>query len=209
MFLTFYDEFVSYRDNLKAKKERTEFEGHVLSCVNLLLSTLATDYKSTLNKLANFKAHAEITFDLLYALLVPCTILVTSCAVTGNPRLFRLVNSQRVMVDGKSAYTLICESYDALAGMQTQKTMVGKTQTSFLINWFRGTVDIRTLDAYPIQFHPEAEKLKGRMLERGRKWMGLRGVHHKQFDGIAAARLMGKVVKQSVSSPSVTNHFFH
>jgi hypothetical protein len=199
MFLTFYDDFVAYRDKLSSQKERSEYDSHVLSCVSLLLSTLATDYRATLTKLANFKAHAEITFELLYAILVPRTILVTSCAVTGNPRLFRLLTSQRVTLDGKFAYQLTCENYDMVDSMQTNNTILGRTQTSFLICSFKGTIDIRTLDAYPMKFHPDVEGLKARMQERGKKWKDLKGVHHKQFNGIAASRSMGRVVKQSVS----------
>jgi hypothetical protein len=39
--------------------------------------------------------HNEITFDLLYTILVPCTLIVARCAVTGLERLFHKMKHNR------------------------------------------------------------------------------------------------------------------
>ncbi|KAF8060706.1 P-loop containing nucleoside triphosphate hydrolase protein [Lyophyllum atratum] len=199
MFITFFDNFVEYRDTLADKKQKTERETHVLSSVNLLLSTLSTDYRTTLTTIDRFKAHGEITFDLLYALLVPRTVFVASCAVTGNPRLFNLVSFLRTLVDGKLAYQLSCESYDLVDSHTQKKANVGKVHTMILLHSFKGTAKIQDLDAYPLKYHPEPEKLRAALLQRGKKWMGMIGVHHMQYDGIAALKRGDKIAKHNVT----------
>ncbi|KAF9012833.1 hypothetical protein BDZ89DRAFT_476607, partial [Hymenopellis radicata] len=90
-FLTFLDEFAEYRDGLAAKKQvKDSLDAYVHSSVSLLLNTLNTDYANTIRTINRLKSHGEITYDLLYAILVPRSLIVTHCAITGAPRLFKL-----------------------------------------------------------------------------------------------------------------------
>lgn len=200
MFITFFDNFVEYRDGLAEKKQKSEREAHILASVNLLLSTIATDYRTTLATIDRMKALGEIKFDLLYALLVPRSIFVANCAITGKPRLFKLMSVLRTNVDGKSAYQLYCESFDLVDRVTQGAAGVGKVQTTILIHSFKGTMKIQDLDVYPLKYHPEPEKLRAALLQRGKKWMGLIGVHHMQYSGIAAVKSQsGKLMKHNVS----------
>jgi hypothetical protein len=63
---------------------------------------------------------------------------------------------------------------------------------------FKGTVRITTLDAYPIQFHSTPNQLRQSLMERGRKWLSLTGVQHKQYKGIAALQAGDKITKHNV-----------
>ncbi|KAF8911924.1 P-loop containing nucleoside triphosphate hydrolase protein [Mucidula mucida] len=177
-FLTFLDEFAEYRDGLTAKKQaKNTLDAYVHSSVSLLLNTLNADYANTIRTINRLKSHGEITYDLLYAILVPRSLIVTSCAITGAPRLFKLESVQQTAVDGKRCYQLNCISMDLVDRPVTQSVGVAK-----------GTVKIDALDAYPIRFHRDAPKLRDAIKERGKKWVGLNGVHHKQFSGIAALK---------------------
>ncbi|KAJ7121717.1 P-loop containing nucleoside triphosphate hydrolase protein [Mycena epipterygia] len=62
----------------------------MLASVNVLLEFLAADYRSTIKTIERLTAQGEITFELLYATLVPRTLIVARCAVTGLERLFQL-----------------------------------------------------------------------------------------------------------------------
>lgn len=48
---------------------------------------------------------------------------------------------------------------------------------------FYGTAKISSLPHYPIKYHPQVDGIKARLIERGRKWCALQGVHHKYFKG--------------------------
>ncbi|PFH47284.1 hypothetical protein AMATHDRAFT_50422 [Amanita thiersii Skay4041] len=114
IFIIFYQNFVAYRDALTQKtvKKRSHLENYTLSSVSFLLDTIARDFKNTLTKLEKLTTHAEIIFDMLYAILIPRTILVAQCAATGLPRAFYLSSFKRITASGRKVYMLECESTD-------------------------------------------------------------------------------------------------
>jgi len=197
IFVTFHQEFLEYRDSL-AKKKQTDEYAHMLASVNLLTSTIASDYRLTLTTLDRLTAHGEITWDLLYAILIPRSILVARCSITGLPRLLKLTSWSRTTVDGKPMYRLVCESVDLVDRPMSHSVGIGRIATVVHLRPFRGTVKIDSLDAYPIKFHQDEAKLRKTIAERGKKWVGLIGVHHKQFDGIAALKCGDNLLRHNV-----------
>jgi hypothetical protein len=200
MFLTFMPEFEKYKQAILAKKQKSLADTHLHSSVNLLLSSLASDYRATLAKIQKLTSHSEITFDLLYAILVPRTLFVTKCAIMGSPRLFKLISVQRTAVNAQGAYKLTFESVDLVDKMEGMGLYdVGRVETMVLIRYFKGTVKIPSLDAYPLVFHPDEVALREAVLKRGKKWVSLIGVHHRQYAGTAAIRVgLERMVKQNV-----------
>ncbi|KAJ7911925.1 hypothetical protein B0H13DRAFT_2232606 [Mycena leptocephala] len=198
IFLTWLQSFTEYRDALAAKKRRTEQETHVLSSVNLLLSFLTTDYRNTIASIERLTSHGEITFDLLYAILVPRTLVVARCAVTGLERLFQLQSFTRTAVEGVPVYQLALEGVDLVDRPLTQTVKVGRVATCVYIPYFKGAVRIDSLDAFPLRFHANEKALREEVGRRGQKWVELIGVHHMQYSGIAALRVMGKLMRHNV-----------
>ncbi|TFK80871.1 P-loop containing nucleoside triphosphate hydrolase protein [Polyporus arcularius HHB13444] len=112
LLLAFFPQFEQYEKALRSKG-RTPEEEHVLATLTVLMDYLRKDYRSTLAKIASLKASGEITFDLLYAILVPRTILVTECPVTGEPRALQLLSASKYETSLCSLYVLLCESVDS------------------------------------------------------------------------------------------------
>ena len=173
-------------------------ETHTLASVNLLLSTIASDFRVTLSKIDRLIGHGEINFDTLFAILVPRTIMVGRCAITGLPRLFELASWTRMTVEGKPVFQLNLESIDLVDRPVTQSVVVARVQTTVLIRSIKGTIKINTMDVYPIQFHPDINGLKESIRTRAKKWVDLIGMHHKQYEDIAAIKYGEKVVKHNV-----------
>lgn len=206
IFITFYPSFLEYASELSAKKRPTEQETHVLNSVNLLTSTIASDYKMTLAKIQRLSSHGEITFELLYAILVPRSLMVAKCAITGLPRLFQLASWTRLAVEGKPMYQLNLESIDLVDRPLTKGVVVGKVQTTVYLKAFRGTTNIESLDAYPLKFHSDEAGVKEAVMRRGKKWVSLIGMHHMQYDGIAALKCGDKLLRHNVRS-SLVQHW--
>ena len=80
----------------------------------------------------------------------------------------------------------------------THRVVVGKVQTVVYLRRMPGTVKIDSLDAYSIKFHPDEKGLRETIAKRGKKWVNLIGVHHKQFDGIAAVKCSDKLLRHNV-----------
>ncbi|KAK1232480.1 hypothetical protein PQX77_004382 [Marasmius sp. AFHP31] len=198
MFLTYLEEFTAYRDTLRAKK-RTAMENYILSSVELLLKFLHTDFQATIRRIESHKAHRETSFDLLYAILVPGTLLVAQCAVTGGPRLFKLNSWNRVVTPNCSFYQVNAESVDLLDQHITATVKPGKVQSTIVLPDFKGTIPMHELDAYPLKYHKDCHTIKERVLARGKGWVDLIGVHHKEFDGIGVFKNEhGKILRHVV-----------
>ncbi|KAJ7775948.1 hypothetical protein DFH07DRAFT_911992 [Mycena maculata] len=198
MFLTWLTNFAEYRDALAIQKRRSEQGTHVLASVNLLLDFLHQDYRTTIGTIERLTSHGEITFDLLYAIYVPRTLVVARCAVTGQERLFELQYFMRTTVDGCPVYQLTLEGIDLVDRPLTQSVTVGRVSTSVFIPYFKGATRIDSLDAFPLKFHSAGPQLRESIVRRGKKWVDLIGVHHMQYSGIAALKVMGKLMRHSV-----------
>ena len=218
--------------------------------MRVLLDYFRKDYRATLAKIANLTSHGEITFELLYAILIPRTILITECPVTGEPRALQLLSATRLNPAPSAPYVLLCENVDsteegahpgrvrenatsASSGTRSghrhrraplrrgtamssrsgvgalpdgSKTTgpFGRVQSRIVLPMFKGTEKINSLEAFPIEYHHDPEGMRRALVERGRKWAGLRGIHHVHYSGTAALVIsaMGskKAIKYNVSA---------
>ena len=208
--------FDAYHAQLTHKPRRTHEETHTLAAVGVLLAYLRADYRAPLAAVARLAAHGEISADLLYALLVPRSVLVTTCRVTGAPRAVQLVHARRLVTPLGTMHELTCESVDAddhpapassASGEHQQQQQhveadeelrrtgrvrrFGRVVSRVVVPPFAGTVRICELDIYPLRFHPDAAALRASLLARGRKWAAYAGVHHLAYEGTAAVCLSG------------------
>ncbi|KAI0329767.1 P-loop containing nucleoside triphosphate hydrolase protein [Cubamyces sp. BRFM 1775] len=216
LLLTFFPQFEEYEKDLSAKKCSQE-DGYVLATVKVLLDYLRKDYHSTLAMISKLTERGEITFDLLYAIFIPRTTLVTKCPVTGATRALRLI-------DVEKHGSLLCQGYDSVEdvvhgrsannsaelndsapqsasadGGSPRKQFFALVQSTVFIKPFDGTRKINTLAAYPLQYHRAPDTLKKTLIERGREWASFEGVHHVHYRGTARAP-SGSSMKYNVDS---------
>lgn len=194
---------MKYAAALRGKDNITPAESKILASVEVLTSTIALDYGTILSDIQHLVSHGEITFDLLYAILIPQTTMVQRCDITGLPCLYQLISWTRHTDAGDAkSYRLVLESIDLVDHPTTRTIVVGKVQKSKSVTHIRGTFRISDMDIYPLQFHKDIEGLMEEVKQRGRKWVSLIGSHHKYFDGIAASigEAVGSAVQYNVRS---------
>lgn len=133
----------------------------------------------------------------------------------------RLVNAERFTNScGQQFYGLDCEGLEEMVNEDEDEdnsigwsdedlaartgARFGFVETRAVVNYFNGVEKISTLNAFPIQFHPDPEGLTAFLLARARKWASLSGIHHMHCRGMAGRwEWMGnnqKLCKYSVSS---------
>ena len=76
--------------------------------------------------------------------------------------------------------------------------MFGRVQSRIFVPHFKGTVKINSLEVYPIEHHANPGALEMALIERGKKWLALRGVHHMQYKGTATYSLSVGAQKTSI-----------
>ncbi len=193
--------------------------------LRILLEWIRSNYRQTLARISSLVSHGEITFDLLYAILLPGTIIVRRCPTTRETRAIRLSSAQKLVNScGQQFYALNCEGLEEMVDeVEDENTdnsigwsdddlaarsgaRFGFVGTRAVVNYFDGVEKINTLSAFPIQYHPDPEGLTALLLARARKWASMSGVHHMHCRGTAGRwEYVGnnqKLCKYSVSPPS-------
>ena len=151
-----------------------------------MIDFLETEYASTLHKIANLVDHGEITFDLLWAIFLPQSVVFTSCHTTSEPRALRLQGISRCTGLFETPYwSLTCQYLEANEKFPSVGQQFRLASMTLEIPQFDGVVKIAELSAYPIDWHPRVDEVRAQLIRRGRKWIELTGVHHKRYTGVA------------------------
>lgn len=221
--ITFFPKFEEYESAL-ATRTRTEEEERILASLRVLLDYMRKNYRQTLARISSLVSHGEITFDLLYAILVPGTIILNRCQITRETRALRLTTASKSITSSGQFYNLQCEALEEFledgGNDNEEPTEIGwgdKDDASNRKRWgwvsrtaqvwdFAGVEKINTLNAFPIQFHPDEATITSMLVARGRKWASLSGMHHVFYRGTAArwkwVSGSNKVFKYTVSNTS-------
>ncbi len=169
------------------------------------MAYLRKNYQNTLAQIDNLISHGEITFSLLYTILIPRTVFVTRCTKTGEPRALKLRSAALETSARGPYYALSCHSVegasmdddddddydddddgntDAGAERDSATLAFGLDQSWLSIPEFKGTRKISSLSAFPIQYHPDPQAIRDKLVRRGRKWAVLNGIHHVAYRGL-------------------------
>ncbi|KAI0767681.1 hypothetical protein C8Q74DRAFT_1370418 [Fomes fomentarius] len=225
LLLAFLPRFEKYRKDLEAKHDRSTEETYVLRTVSILIDYLRKDYSATLAKVANLTKHGEITFDTLFAIFLGSATKIQTLSGGAYDLICESVDA---IDDADSSGTSgaygagafnpaapimpmspylpppISGSVDVGLKQASGQTY-GRVQSRMFVPFFKGTVKINTLDIYPIEYHHNPGQLEMALMARGRKWVSLRGIHHKQYHGPATYSLSGiggskKAIKYNINS---------
>ena len=160
--------------------------------VDLLIRFLQEHYASTIKTLPELLGRGEMTFDLLWTLFPPNTVIYTSCVYSEEPKcLIFDYGEEKILKKGKF-YVLQCRYLDF------NGKHLGEVISNLLIPEFRGAKVITSLESFPLAFHKEMGKVKSELIERGRRFASLRGIHHTAYQGLAHQKRKGEPFKFSV-----------
>ncbi|KAF8535885.1 hypothetical protein BDD12DRAFT_808201 [Trichophaea hybrida] len=175
--------------------------------VKLLIEYLDTDYKNTKATLFPLLENKSITFDLLWAVLKPGTIMYTTCAGSNEPRAFKLeyaqmnvsfmrgkwwsIEGRYLEYDGKDNSTVTGKDGKKGGGFGWGSVMVD-------IEAFKGARKIGSLACYPLEYRKDSEELKAKLIERGKKFVSLRGMQYKSHNGLAFMKKKRQYLKVHV-----------
>jgi hypothetical protein len=179
----------------KAKAVPEEAQNkELISHLTLFIDYITTDYASTTKRLDPLMEHQEITFDLLWTLFLPNTLVYTVCAGSNEPRCLKLDwAEQKETLDRGKYFQLDCHYVD-----YDGKTF-GEANAVLEIDEFRGVKGIDCLGVFPLAYHREEEAVREKLINRGRKFGSLKGMHYKFYKGLAFFKRKRSVVKVNVN----------
>ncbi|KAL8696045.1 MAG: hypothetical protein Q9224_003001 [Gallowayella concinna] len=147
------------------------------SHIQLFYDALKTDLELPLETRRDFVDHRTITFNALWMIFSPGDIVITNC--NGRQIAARLVAGFVDQSRHEDVYHLECEM------IHTDGEIFGWTKHPFDIQEFGGMRKISDLSVFPLKFHRNVEKITRKLIDNGKAYEKLLGVHHKYYQGLA------------------------
>lgn len=125
---------------------------------------------------------------------MPNTLVHTICAGSGESRCLKLDwGEQKETLERGKFFQLDCHYID-----YDGKTF-GEATAVLEIDEFRGARRIDSLGVFPLAYHEDEAQVRENLIERGRKFGSLRGMHYKFYKGLAFFKRKRGAVRLNVN----------
>ncbi|KAH9889665.1 hypothetical protein F4778DRAFT_785577 [Xylariomycetidae sp. FL2044] len=189
------------KERQKAEKRMDEKRKHL----KILVKYLDKDFAQIKKSLYPMLENGLITFDLLWALWKPNTLaFTTTYGCVDQPRIFKVEVAEKHNSFVKGEFYYIEGKYLEFDGKQ-----FGYGNMAEEIPDFRGARKITSLPAYPLEYHKNKVQLRKDLIERGKKFVNLGGVHYKAHHGMAYHKKKKKVVKVNINGRIMVDPAIH
>ena len=163
--------------------------------VGLLPDFMKDHYGSIARRFQVLFKQREISFDLLWVLYKPNSLIYTTCPGTGKPRCVRFISAEVKTSVHKGKYLNMECRY-----LHNDSKRFGEATIDLDISEFSWVQKINNLSAFPLRFHKDEEAVRSQLIECGRKFVSLQGLHHRHYHGEAFYMRKGVPIKLHVSS---------
>jgi hypothetical protein len=160
----------------------------------LLFTVLKVELKDIISARLDYIKNKVITFEHLWTIFVPGTTLYSTEWNRDCGSRF------------KSSSYFEHPKYGNCFGISAQKVdwdgdKFGYATAQNLILEFPGTMPISSLDTFPLEYHPEQEKVSSELFKRGRLFESYHGYHYKAYKAFAIGKnKCGDDIKVTVDS---------
>lgn len=73
-------------------------------------------------------------------------------------------------------------------------------KVTFFIKAFKGLRNITSLECFPLKYHPDYTKLKPALIERGKKFVALKGMNYRLLQGRAFMQVFSAGLSRTIST---------
>lgn len=185
----------------RAKKVAATQAAHL----KVLVKYLDTDYAETKKTLYPLLESNMITFEYLWALFKPNTIVYT--ATYGNqdePRAFKMEYATKEYSFMKGEWYCIEGRY-----LEYDGKSFGMGAMEVNVESFKGARKITSLACYPLKYHRETDALRTNLIERGRKFVALKGMNYRFHRGMAFFKKKRSVIKVNINGRVMIDPAIH
>ena len=180
---------------MEAYRTKLSQDAAGLKHLSLLADFIKSKYVSTTDRLIPLLENGETSYELLWTLFKPNTIVYTTCLDTEKSLCFRFdMGEERTTATGITYFHMECRYLDS------DGAVFGEVSASLGIAKFAGIKRIANLAAFPLAYHPRRSEMRTSLVNRGRRFVSLLGVHHLQYYGNAFFMEKGEVVEVPVKS---------
>ena len=211
MLFLYLEETRQYMKELKQsaktekKKKARKLAATKAAHLKVLIKYLDTDYAETKKTLYPLLEANMITFELLWALFKPNTIAYTP--TYGNqdePRAFKIEYATKESSFMKGQWYSIEGRY-----LEYDGKSYGMGTMAADVESFKGARKITGLACYPLKYHRDAENIRAKLIERGKKFVALRGMNYRFHKGMAFYKKKRSVIKVNINGRVMIDPAIH
>ncbi|KAL2867177.1 ATP-binding protein [Aspergillus lucknowensis] len=211
MLFLYLEETRQYMKELKhqakteKKKKARKIAGLKANHLKILIKYLDTDYAEIKKTLYPLLEANTITFDLLWALFKPNTIAYAP--TYGNqdePRAFKIEYATKESSFMKGQWYSIEGRY-----LEYDGRTFGMGTMAAEVEAFKGARKITSLGCYPLKYHREADEVKAKLIERGKKFVALRGMNYRFHKGMGFYKKKRSVIKVNINGRVMVDPAIH
>lgn len=159
-----------------------------------LLSSMTSRTADTTARLQSLLGDGKITYELLWALFQPNTLVLTMCPGSNEVRCLRFqLAYEDKTAQGVEHLVLQCEHIDY------DGRILGWVMEDLRLERFRGATSIVSLPVYPIDYYPDSQ-IHRVLTQRGQRFLQLRGCHHCVYQGTAFLRVKDEYKRLAIQS---------
>ncbi|OJJ47067.1 hypothetical protein ASPZODRAFT_132000 [Penicilliopsis zonata CBS 506.65] len=185
----------------KSKKAAATKAAHL----KILIKYLDEDYAETKKTLYPLLDASMITFDLLWALFKPNTIAYTpTYGNADEPRAFKIEYATKESSFMKGQWYSIEGRY-----LEYDGKSFGMGTMAADVESFKGARKITSLACYPLKYHREAEGIRTKLIERGKKFVALRGMSYRFHKGMAFFKKKRSIIKVNINGRVMIDPAIH
>ena len=173
--------------------------------VKILVKYLDKDYAETKKTLYPLLESNTITFELLWALYKPNTIAYT--ATYGNadePRAFKIEYATKEWSCMRGTWYSVEGRY-----LEYDGKSFGMGNMDVEVDAFKGPRRITSLATYPLQYHKDEAALRQQLIERGRRFVALKGMNYRFHKGMAFFKKKRTVIKVNINGRVMVDPAIH
>ena len=173
-----------YQDELRQYAEASEdpeLRTHMQLCLEYMQKTLHQDIKVFKGFMSKVPLSPELEHGHLWMVFKPGCLVYEK--QHGIERLSRLRSISAVEEDDSFETSLWELSTERISHSGTK---IGFIEDDIDIDRYDGCRKLYELTAVPLHFHPEKERIRHDLLERGRKFLSNCGIHHRFYNGTAS-----------------------
>ncbi|KAI1775826.1 hypothetical protein F4818DRAFT_441104 [Hypoxylon cercidicola] len=192
-------------DSRKERKKVQKWIDEKRRHLRILIKYLDADHAETKKSLYPMLENGLITFDLLWALWKPNTLAYTTTyGSVDEPRVFKVDVAEKHYSIVRGEFYYVEGKYFEFDGKQ-----FGYGSMSEEIPEFRGARKITSLGCYPLKYHKNEAQLRKDLIDRGKKFVSLGGVHYKSHLGMAYHKKKKSVIKVNINGRIMVDPAIH
>jgi hypothetical protein len=160
-----------------------EAANHLLFALRYMYKTLQSEIYSYYNLVEMASVSPSIEFLNLWMVFRPGDFVYTKTAETERVLKFKDMVRCKCQIPWcySSRWTIIVEY------IHYNGTDFGYQMDYCSIRPYDGYKALADLNVVPLQYHPNKDSIVEKMVARGKKFIGLHGIHHRMYEGIAQA----------------------